>query len=117
MVDMSDDARDAVQHWVDQCMEYWSRFDPTACITEDMVDEQPSPPEEFLMDASAVLIEALATVVEMNRSGNPVASVESRLAVGELIDKGVTNALGGMDKDARIEVTGRLWDQLLDGDS
>lgn len=117
MVEMSDEARNAVQQWVDQCMEYWSSFDPAARITEDMVDGQPQPPDDYLMDASAVLTEALASVVELNRSGNVEPTVESRLAVGELIDGAVDRALGGMPKDARVEVTGRLWDRLLDGDA
>ena len=60
MIDMSDEARQHVSGWVADCMEYWSQFDPTALITEDMVDAQPMPPDGFLMDASAVLLDALA---------------------------------------------------------
>jgi hypothetical protein len=116
MVDMSDEAREQVQAWVDQCMEYWSTFDPSARITEDMVDGQPMPPDEFLMDASAVLTEALASVLEMNRSGSVVPTVESRLALGELLDGAVDRALTGMDRDTRVEITGRLWDRMLDGE-
>ena len=117
---MGDDARGAVQDWVDRCIEYWSTFDPTATITEDMVDEQPQPPEEFMMDANAVMIEALAAVVEKSRSGSLNPTVESRLAVTELIEGGVERALGGMDKDARLKITAKLWDKILDqtdGDS
>ena len=116
MIDMSDEAREQVSAWVSNCLDYWSRFDPTARITEDMVDAQPMPPEGFIMDASAVLMDALARVVEMNRTGSTEPTVESRLAVSELIDKGVTNALDGMPMDGRRAVTRRLWDTLLDGD-
>ena len=114
MIDMSDEARQQVSTWVQACLEYWSNFDPTARITEDMVDAQPMPPDGFLMDASAVLMDALARVVEMNRTGNYEPTVESRLAVSELIDQGVTNALDGMPMDGRRAVTRRLWDALLD---
>lgn len=116
MIDMSDEARQQVSTWVQACLEYWGNFDPTARITEDMVDAQPMPPDGFLMDASAVLMDALARVVEMNRTGNYEPTVESRLAVAELIDTGVTNALDGMPMDGRRAVTRRLWDALLDGD-
>ena len=114
MIDMSDEAREQVSTWVTACMEYWSQFDPTALITEDMVDAQPMPPDGFLMDASAVLLDALARVVEINRTGNTEPTVESRLAVSELVDKAVDNALDGVDVDARRRITRRLWDQLLD---
>ena len=114
MIDMSDEARQHVSDWVADCMQYWSQFDPTARITEDMVDNQPMPPDGFIMDASAVLLDALARVVEINRTGNTEPTVESRLAVSELVDKAVDNALDGVDADARRRITRRLWDQLLD---
>lgn len=116
MIDMSDEARQQVSTWVQACLDYWGQFDHTATITEDMVNGQPMPPDGFLMDASAVMMDALARVVEMNRTGNYEPTVESRLAVSELIDQGVTNALDGMDIDGRRMVTRRLWDTLLDGD-
>ena len=74
------------------------------------------PPDEYVMDANAVLLDALAKVVEYNRTGRFEATPESRLAVGDLIDKAVTNALDGMPVDGRKMVTRRLWDTLLDGD-
>lgn len=116
MIDMNDDARHQVSVWVDACLEYWSRFDPTAKITEDMVDAQPMPPDEYVMDANAVMLDALARVVEFSRTGSFEPTAASRLAVGDLIDKAVTNALDGMPVDGRKMVTRKLWDRLLDGD-
>jgi hypothetical protein len=116
MKDISPAARAAMDAWAHECMDYWAQFPPATPITEAMVEAAPKPPNEFQMDASAVITRALTGVVEIARGGDPDnPSPESILAVAELLDKAVTNALGGMGLIERREATRAMWDDLLDG--
>lgn len=113
---MDPETKEAMDRWVSECMDYWAQFDPSAPITEAMIDGAPKPPPHREMDASAMLTRALTAVVEIHRGGDPHnPSPESVLAVADLLDRAVTNALGGMGLIERREASHRMWGEMLDG--
>lgn len=116
MKDINPAARTAMDIWARECMDYWAQFDPDASITEEMIEAAPKPPKAFEMDASALITRALTAVVEIQRGGDPNnPSPETVLAVAEVLDQAVDNALAGMGLVERRQASRRLWDNLIDG--
>lgn len=103
--------------WTAECIAYWSQFDPTAKITEDMIANQPVPPADSVLDIAANTADILARTLHYQRTGERgEPSVQARLDVADLLDTAVENAESGMGAVTRFEESARLWDQLIDGE-
>lgn len=118
MKDFEPEVKEALAAWAHECLDYWAGFEAGTPITEEMVEAAPKPPEEFWMDATAMLTRALGGALEYHRGGDPMnPSPETVVAVAGVLDKAVNNALSGMSVAERRKASSELWDGLLDGGS
>lgn len=110
-------SRKEIDAWTAECIAYWSQFDPSAKITEDMIANQPVPPTDSAIDVAANIADALARALHHKRTGERTEpSVQARLDVADMLDNAVANAESGLEPVTRFEESAKLWDQLMDGE-
>ena len=114
---MSEETKQRVNAWAAQCLDYWEQFPPNTAITEEMIAGQPEPPQDIVMDATALVAQALACLVEKARTGVSTRepSAESRLITADLLDRAVEHALQGDDAMEQRRKTRTMWDTLMEG--
>lgn len=117
--EIDQETRERVGQWATECLEYWSQFEPGAPITEEMVDGQPEPPDDIKMDATALVAQALACMVESARTGIPThtPSPESQLITADLLDRAVEHAINGANAQERRDYSRYMWGKLMDGEN